>query len=194
MDFLIDIFLAATEVFTLIVGVAGFLFSILLLFHPETVRSLGEKLNRSISLVRISPLLDRKVEVNRLAYRHPFLIGLFFLIGSLFVLQFLYLKYLPPVEPSSFEDLCFEAMAWIAKTAAFSGVLLGVALMWRADKVRSLEDRLGAWIDTQPLFSKLDRPHSPLDHLFLRHPRISGAAALLASFVLTVLSVYNLTT
>ena len=193
MDLLIDIFLAATEVLTLVIGLAGFCLSFLLLFCPEAVRRLGEKLNRSFSLVRFTPFLDRRVEANRLAYRHPFLVGSFFVIGSFFVLQFLYLKYSPPVDQTLFLSLCFETLAWTGKTAAFVGVFLGFGLMWRPDKIRSLEDRLSAWIDTAPFFSGLDRPHSQVDHIFLRHPRISGAAALLASFVLSVLSIYNLT-
>ncbi|MGD8366599.1 MAG: hypothetical protein PVG78_03070 [Desulfobacterales bacterium] len=192
MDVLIDIVLAATELFTLIIGLVGCCLSILLLFYPEAVRRLGDKLNKNLSLIRISPILDRKVEVNRLAYRHPLLVGSFFVIGSVFVLQFLYLKLSLPVEQPFFESLCLEAMTWIAKAASFCGILLGIALIWRPNKVRSLEDRLGAWIDTQPFFSGLDRAHPQIDHLFLRHPRISGAAGLLASFVLTVLSLYNL--
>ena len=192
MDLFFDFFFAATEIMTLVFGLAGFGLSVLLLFHSETVQWLGKKLNRSFTLVRISPLLDRNIETNRLAYRHPFLIGAFFTIGSLFVLHFLYGLVPLNIDQSFAEEILFEFLVILAKLGAVSAILLGIALMTAPGRVRAIEDRLSAWIDTQNLISDLDRPRPHIDHIFLRYPRISGAVGLLASFVLIILSISNL--
>jgi hypothetical protein len=193
MDLIIDVLLAATDILTLVFGLAGFFLSVLLLFSSETVRWLGEKLNKSFTLVRLSPLLDRTIETNRLAYRHPFLIGSFFTIGSLFVLHFLYSQVPPGINQTFSEEILYEFLLIVAKLGAFLAILIGIALLLAPEKVRKIEDRLNAWIDTTKLFSDLDRPRPQIDHIFLRYPRISGAIGLLASFSLTILSISNFT-
>ena len=192
MSLLIEVFLAATKIMTLVFGLAGLGLSVLLLFCPESVRWLGERVNKSFTLIRLSPLLDRKIETNRLAYRHPFLVGAFFIIGSLFILYFFFFALMPVSSNTLWVEILLDCMVLIGKLAAFVGILLGVTLLVAPEKVRAIEDRLGAWVDTQELFYGLDRPRPLLDHIFLRYPRVSGAAGLLASFVLTILSAYNL--
>jgi hypothetical protein len=192
MDLLTEIFLTATKMLTLFIGISGFFLSVALLFRPQAVRRMSEKVNSSVSFFPISPLLDRRIETNRIAYRHPLWVGGLFIAGSIFVLHFLYFQFsMPSVEAIS-ALILFEVLVLISKLAAFCGLLLGAALLAVPSRVRALEDRAGAWIDTQPFFQGLDRSNTSVDHIFLRYPLASGAVGLLASFILTVLSIYNL--
>ncbi len=191
-NLVIDILWAATDILTLVIGISGLLLSILLLFKPEVVRRVGTRLNVSFTLIRLPSFLDRWVETSRIAYRHPVLIGSFFIIGSSFLLNFLFFQINPLMFISVPGCVGIECLIWVGKAAALCGILLGAALILAPERVRSLEDRLGGWLDTHRLFRSLDRSFPYVDHIFLRYPLASGAICLLASFMLTMLSVYNL--
>lgn len=192
MDLLTEVFLTATKMLTLFIGMSGLFLSVALLFRPQAVRRMSEKANASISFFPVSAMLDRRIEANRIAYRHPLWVGALFMAGSTFVLHFLYFQFSMPAIEAITAVILFEALVRLSRLAAFCGLLLGAALVLAPGRVRALEDRAGAWIDTQPFFKGLDRSNTTVDHIFLRYPLASGAVGLLASFVLTILSIYNL--
>ena len=193
MQLLIDIFLRATEILTVVIGVFGVLFSALLLFSPGTIAKWSGVLNRSFDLDRIVPVLNRPVAANGFAYKHPIIFGIVLLMGSFFVLNFLYFQLDTPLFTGLFGGIVFEALVIMGKLACFCGVAIGLALIFFPNKINNLERHLDAWFDTEPLAQKLNAPFPEVDHVFLRHPLLFGAIGLLASFVLLILSAANLT-
>ncbi|CAB5134192.1 hypothetical protein D3OALGA1CA_3426, partial [Olavius algarvensis associated proteobacterium Delta 3] len=192
MQVLVEIFLAATEVLTVVIGVLGVIFSALLLFSPLTIVKWSGILNRWIDLDRFVPMLDRPVATNGFAYKHPIIFGIMLLIGSFFVLNFLFFQLETPQFTGLFGEILFEAFVLTGKLACFCGIAIGLALLFVPDKIKKLELKLDSWFDTDLLAQKLSAPIPEVDHVFLRHPLLFGAIGLLASFVLLILAAANL--
>ena len=193
MRLLIDIFLTASEILMVVIGALGVLLSAFLLFNPALIARWSEFFNRSIDLDRLMPVLNRPVATNGLAYKHPIIFGLVLLIGSVFVLHFLYFQLDTPVLTGLFGGMIFDALVIIGKLASFCGIAIGLALMFVPGKIKILEQKLDAWFDTEPLAQKLNQPIPKVDPVFLRHPLLFGAIGLLSSFVLLILGAANLT-
>ena len=193
MQILIDIFLSATEILTVIIGVLGVFLSALLLFNPGVIVKWSSILNRSIDLDRIVPFLNQPVATNGIAYNHPIIFGIVLVLGSFFVLNFLFFQLDMPMSTGLLGGILFEALVLVGKLACFCGIAVGLALIFVPDKIKRLELKLDAWFDTEPLAQKLNIPYPKVDHVFFRHPLLFGAIGLLASFVLLILSMANLT-
>jgi len=192
MQFLGDIFLSATGILTVLIGALGVIFSALLLFNPGAIVKWSGILNRSIDVERVLPALDRPVSTNSLAYKHPVIFGILLVIGSFFVLNFLFFQISAPLFSGFLGGILFEALVIMGKLACFCGIAIGLGLIFAPDKVKKLETRLDSWFDTEPLAEKLNRPIEQVDHIFLRRPLLFGAIGLLASFVLLILGAANL--
>jgi len=192
MQFLGDIFLSATGILTVLIGALGVIFSALLLFNPGAIVKWSGILNRSIDVERVFPALDRPVSTNSLAYKHPVIFGILLVIGSFFVLNFLFFQISAPLFSGFLGGILFEALVIMGKLACFCGIAIGLGLIFAPDKVKKLETRLDSWFDTEPLAEKLNRPIEQVDHIFLRRPLLFGAIGLLASFVLLILGAANL--
>ena len=193
IQFLIDIFLAAAAILTVVIGVLGVAFSALLLFNPGAVAKWSVLLNRSFDLERMLPVLDRPVASKGLAYKHPIIFGIVLVIGSFFVLNFLFFQLDAPLFTGLFGGILFEVLVIIGKVACFCGIAIGLGLMFVPSRIKKLETKLDAWFDTQPLAEKLNVEIPEVDHVFLRHPLLFGAIGLLASFVLLILAAANIT-
>jgi len=192
MQFLGDIFLSATGILTVLIWALGVIFSALLLFNPGAIVKWSGILNRSIDVERVFPALDRPVSTNSLAYKHPVIFGILLVIGSFFVLNFLFFQISAPLFSGFLGGILFEALVIMGKLACFCGIAIGLGLIFAPDKVKKLETRLDSWFDTEPLAEKLNRPIEQVDHIFLRRPLLFGAIGLLASFVLLILGAANL--
>jgi len=192
MQFLIDILLAVSEILMVVIGALGLVLSALLRFNPAAISRWSSVLNRSIDLDRVVPVLNRPVITNGLTYNHPIIFGVVLVIGSVFVLHFLFFQLEASLFTGFFGGILFDALVIIGKLACLCGIGLGVALIFIPDKVKILEGKLDSWFDTEPLAQSLNRPISKVDHVFLRHPLLFGAIGLLASFVLLILSAANL--
>jgi hypothetical protein len=58
--------------------------------------------------------------------------------------------------------------------------------------MKRIENIMNAWIETRPVFDKLDESKRELDTLFFRHPVIFGSIGLIISLFVIVLSILNL--
>lgn len=192
MGFFIDISIGVTEMLTLIIGISGIVLSVLLLFHPRLVEKLSRLLNYRFDTDWILPFLNRRVPVEGLAFRHHFVVGIFLLAGSLFVLNFLYFNLHLTPRLSDSGEIWVRALILIGKVSSVCGVILGAALVFLPEQVRRLESAVDTWVDTDEVVEELNRFHSSFDNIFLRHPLFFGSIGLLASFVLVILSLANL--
>ena len=201
MDFFWDIVLHTIELLTLLFGVLGMAFSLLLLASPRLTKSLGNFFNRNISISYSSNILDKDIPTEAFIYSHHVIIGLCLAAGSLFALIFFFIN----IDISNFAkvflgsqryfktlEIIFYFFAWIARIACICGLITGIVLLVAPQKMQAVEKKLNVWFETRTFFEKLDQTGPELDVLFFRYPFFFGMAGALISFLVITLSIVNL--
>jgi hypothetical protein len=201
-NFFWAICLQALEIITLVVGIVGMVLSMLLLLAPRLLNRIGESLNRSIDVDnKISRLGDRSIPTAAFFYRHNIISGVCLIVGAVFVLLFLFFRFDIDGLVSVFfgndqfkvaYEILITTMALLGKVAGAAGLLIGVILVSRPEKMQQIERRMDSWFATQPIWEKLDRSRPSVDTFVYRRPIIFGAIGLFSSVVLTFLAVSNL--
>lgn len=201
MDIFWDIALHTVELLTLLFGVLGMAFSLLLLASPRLTKSLGNFFNRSISVGPSSDILDRDISTESFIYSHHVIFGLCLTAGSVFALIFFFFN----IDMTNFAkvflgsqkyfetlEIIFMFFAWIARIACICGLIVGIFLLVAPQKMQATEKKLNIWFETRAFFEKLDQSGPELDVLFFRHPFFFGMAGALISFLVITLSIVNL--
>ncbi len=201
MEIFWDIALRTVELLTLLFGVLGMAFSLLLLASPGLTKSLGNFFNRSISVGQSSSILDKDIPTEAFIYSHHIIIGLCLIGGSVFALIFFFFD----LDMSNFArvflgsqkyfqtlEIIFLFFTWIAKIACFCGLIIGIVLLVAPKKMHAIEEKLNTWFETRAFFEKLDQTGPELDVLFFRYPFFFGMAGALISFLIITLSIVNL--
>ena len=88
MDIFWDIGLHTVEILTLLFGVLGMAFSLLLLISPRLTKSAGSFFNRNINVEPKISFLDKDIKTETLIYGHHVVFGLCMVAGSLFAFIF----------------------------------------------------------------------------------------------------------
>lgn len=199
-----EIFLQAIEIFTLVVGAAGVILSLLLLFVPQMFKTTGTILNRSVDIdSKITQFIDKDIPTDHLIYRYNIISGVCLIVASAFMLVFLYYRldvegflkvFFADGKFNTSDEILVSTMALIGKIAGVIGLLIGSILLFSPDQMRQIEKRVDTWFATKPLWDKLDRPFDNVDALVIRRPTIFGIIGLVTSIFLTFLSVKNLLT
>jgi hypothetical protein len=195
-----QIALEAVEILTLIFGIFGITFSLLLIFSPGLTKSVSAVSNRYVHLDEKISYLDKNVQVDSFIYGHNAIFGICLSAGSAFALVFFFFR----LDVSSFaniffvsgkyvstNEIIFEAVSWIGKIASFVGLLCGITLYVAPGKMKRIENVMNSWFETRPTFAKLDDSKHELDTLFFRHPVIYGSIGLILSLFVIVLSILN---
>lgn len=202
MEYVWEICLHALELFTLIAGILGALFSLVLLLRPNGLRNFGNFCNRMVYLDReISRFADKSIDTERRVYNHNMIFGVAFIIGCAFILVFLFYR----LDVRSFASVFFRdgsfrsagemivsAMALVGKITGIIGMLIGSILLYSPEHVKKLEFKLNTWLSTEPMLEKLERPHHGIDSLVYRRPIFFGLLGLTTSGILTFLAVQNM--
>ena len=201
MEIFWDIALHTVEILTLLFGILGMAFSLLLLFSPRLTKSLGSFLNRSISIGPKTNILDKDIPTEAFIYSHNVVFGLCLVAGSIFALIFFFYNF----DISNFAkvflgsrkyfmtlEVAFIFFAWVARLACICGLVFGLFLLFAPAKMRAIEGKLNTWFETQAIFEKLDRSGPELDVLFFRHPFFFGMAGAVISFLIITLATVNL--
>ncbi len=203
MEIVWDIALHTVEILTLLFGVLGMAFSLLLLFSPRLTKTVGEFFNRNVSVESKLNLLDKDIKTETFIYSHHIITGFCMVAGSVFALIFFVFdlnisnvasifigseKYLLTLE------IIFNAFAWVARIACVLGILFGGLLLFAPDKLRRIDGKMNIWFETRGIFAKLDRNIPQVDAFFFRHPFFFGLAGAVLSFLIITLSVVNLLT
>ena len=201
MEILWDIALHTVEILTLLFGVLGMAFSLLLLSSPRLTKSVGSFFNRSISLGSSPNILDKDIPTEAFVYSHHVIVGLCLAAGSAFTLVFFMFnidiakfaniflgsqKYFKTIE------IIFYFFAWIARIGSFCGLIIGMILLIAPQKLKTIEKKVNTWFETRSFFEKLDRSGPELDALFFSHPFFFGMAGAVISFLVITLSIVNL--
>ena len=201
MEIFWDIALHTVEILTLLFGVLGMAFSLLLLISPRLTKSLGSFFNRSISVEYKIGLLDKDIPTEAFIYSHNVIFGLCLVAGSIFALIFFFFN----IDISNFAkvflgsrkyfmtlEVVFIFFAWVARIACIFGLICGFFLLLAPANMRAFESRMNTWFETKALFDKLDHSGPELDVLFFRHPFFFGMAGALLSFLIITLAIVNL--
>jgi hypothetical protein len=201
MEILWDIAFHTVEILTLLFGVLGMAFSLLLLASPRLTKSLGNFFNRSISVGSSSNILDKDIPTEAFIYSHHIIIGSCIVAGSVFALIFFFFN----IDMSNFAsvflgsqkyfetlEIIFLFFAWIARIACLCGLIVGIVLLVTPQKMQVLEKKVNTWFETRTFFEKLDQSGPELDVLFFRYPFFFGMAGALISFLIITLSIVNL--
>jgi len=201
MDIFWDIGLHTVEILTLLFGVLGMAFSLLLLISPRLTKSAGNFFNRNINVEPKINILDKDIKTETLIYGHHVVFGLCMVAGSVFAFIFFFFN----LDISTFAnvfivsgkyfvifEIIFYAFAWIAKIACILGIVFGGFLLFAPDKMRNLDQKVNIWFETRGIFAKLDQTGPELDVFLFRHPFFFGLTGVLVSFLIITLSVVNL--
>jgi hypothetical protein len=201
MEIFWEIGLRTIEILTLLFGVLGMAFSLLLLFSPRLTKSLGDFFNRSISVGSSSNILDKDIPTEAFIYSHNILVGLCLSAGSIFALIFFFFNldikhfasvFLDSQKYSQTLEIIFYFFAWVARVACALGLIIGIVLLVAPQKVQAYESKINTWFETRTFFEKLDQSGPELDTLFFRHPYFFGMAGAVISFLVITLSIVNL--
>ena len=201
MEIFWDIALHTVEILTLLFGVLGMAFSLLLLFSPRLTKSIGSFFNRSISVEPKINILDKDIPTEALIYSHHVIFGLCLVAGSIFALIFFFFN----IDISNFAkvflgsrkyfmtlEVVFFFFVWTVRIACIFGLVFGLLLLFAPVKMRAIEGKVNTWFETRDIFEKLDRSGPELDVLFFRHPFFFGMAGAVISFLIITLSIVNL--
>lgn len=201
MEIFWDIALHTVEILTLLFGVLGMAFSLLLLFSPRLTQSISGFFNRSVSVEHKISVLDRGISTEGFIYSHHVIFGLCLVSGSVFGLIFFFFN----LDVSNFANIflgspkyfltlevIFIVLAWIARIACIFGLVFGLLILFAPSRMQAIEGKVNTWFETRTIFERLDRPVPELDVLFFRHPFFFGMAGAVISFLIITLSVVNL--
>ena len=201
MEIFWDIGLHTIEVLTLLFGVLGMAFSLLLLISPRLTKTAGDFFNRNISFEPKINILDKDIKTEPLIYGHHIIFGLCMIAGSLFAFIFFAFD----LDISNFAsvfivsrkyfvifEIIFNTFVWVARFACLLGIVFGGFLLFAPDKMRKLDKKVNIWFETRGVFAKLDQSGPELDVFLFRHPFFFGLSGALVSFLIITLSVVNL--
>ena len=201
MEIFWEIALQTVEFLTLIFGILGMTFSLMLLFSPHLARSLSNILNRQVNVDKRLEYLDKNIEITEFFYSYHVATGIVIVAGSAFSLFFFFLS----LDVTKFADILFGSQAnafpgeliirlvtWIGKIGCLAGLVFGILLLFAPDFMKRIEDKLNFWLETKPLIEKLDKSRHDLEPFFFRYPIAIGLTGAVVSFFLISLSIINL--
>ena len=201
MEIFWEIGLHTVEILTLLFGVLGMAFSLLLLISPRLTKSAGNFFNRSINVEPKINILDKDIKTETLIYGHHVVFGLCMVAGSVFAFIFFFFDmnianfanvFLVSGKYFVIFEIVFYAFAWIAKIACILGIVFGGFLLFAPDKMRKVDQKVNIWFETRGIFAKLDQTGPELDVFLFRHPFFFGLTGALVSFLIITLSIVNL--
>ena len=191
MGLILEIVIRVAEILTIVAGSAGILVSMLLLFSPASIRNVNRALNRQVLAESRWDILNPSVTSEPFVLRHHIACGGTFVACSIFVLLFLFIRTGVPEGFGFFTDMAIEFSILLGKTAGIAGLAAGALLFFSPTAFKALGQKTNIWVDTDPIFSKLDTLSVDVDSVFIRYPLICGLLGLAVSTALIILSVIN---
>ena len=201
MDIIEQIALQTLEIITLVTGIMGITFSVMLLISPRLTKSLSKTLNRRINFEDKLDFLDKDIQIANHFYNHNVMFGLLLIGGAIFSLFFFFFSldiakfvsiFIGTQKDTFFVEIIIDTIILIGKIACFAAVFYGLLLVFTPAKIRRLESNLNSWFETKSIIEKLDNSSHELDSIIFRHPVLFGLAGAALSFLLLSLSIVNL--
>src|SRR3989442_5281868 len=178
-------------------GLLGLVTGIALFFNSALVLRISERMNVWISTRQAMRPLEAPIEIERAVYRSHRIIGALLLIGALFTLYVLVLRFRGPEIVAALAKLFRLGIAtWVAESVRiflvllnFLAVVIALTMVIRPSALNRVE----GWANRQYSARRATRaweiPRPGPDAFVASHPRLVGAALSLAgAYVLVVLT------
>ncbi len=191
MPLILEIVIRVAEILTIIAGSAGILVSSVLLFSPDSIRRANRALNKQVVTKNQLAAFSHRVRVEPFVLRYHVACGGALLAVSIFILLFLFVKAQVPAGFGVFMDMAIEFSILLGKMAGIIGFAAGTLLFFSPVVFKAVEEKVNIWIDTGPVFTKLDTLSVDVDSIFIRHSFIFGLVGLVMSTALIIISVVN---
>ncbi|MFC1515816.1 hypothetical protein ACFL7E_03555 [Thermodesulfobacteriota bacterium] len=187
-----EICLRAILILTIVIGISGISIFLLLLFSPNLCRRMSNFCNLRVNLFYRLSYFNKNIPTDSLPYSHNKLFGLALIFGSAFSLIFFFFQLKTPHIPDIINELIINSLVLLGKIASLAGIALGFSLLLAPNKIGHIENIMNIEIDTQSAVERLDEFHNSIDPFFFQHSFIVGSVGLIASIILTILSIINL--
>ena len=191
MNIIIDILLQSSEITTIVVGFAGLLLSLALLFSRDAVRNVSATLNRRFNLGLPARELNRQVSVDTIIGWFPSSSGAVIAAASLAVTVYLFFTPMPAPKDGLILAIGVESMLWLARLASVLGLIFGLMLVFAPETLKRINQWLNHWHDTEAIIRHMEQRSYNFDGLVLNNPRVSGAIGLVMSVILLFLSLFH---
>ncbi len=201
MEIMQEIGLQVIEILTLIFGILGMTFSVMLMFSPNLTKNLSDILNRNVNVDEKISFLDKEIEITDYFYNHHVVMGLLLIAGSAFVLFFFFYsldiaKFINVFFGSQkhvfWGEIIINSILWVGKIACLAGLFCGILMVFAPGKMKRLENKLNFGFETRPMIDKLDQSSHNVDSFFFRHPIAVGLTGAVISFLILSLCIINL--
>lgn len=183
MKIINDILLQAFLVFLFVGCVTSLFVGIGMLFKPDGVARLNQRLSRWISTDKLEEDLDRPHWTERVFYRHHRLLGVVLLGSAIFFLLAIFPK--APLLTALLRDRATGwlpvTMVWILLAATVLAAVVGTVVLVRPSLLRKFERASNRWIPTDGILKSLNSPHYSLEQHAIRHMRFVGLLVFLGS-------------
>ena len=191
MQVVLEILVRVAEILTILAGSAGVCLSVVLLVSPRLIHKVSHALNRQVLTENQLATLNPHFPAESYLMRHHVICGGCLVASSIFILLFLFIQAPPVGSFGFFTDVAIEFSILLGKTAGVIGLIAGTILFFSPATFQALGKRANIWIDTQPIFTKLDTISVDVDSFFIRYSLICGLVGLAVSAALIALSVLN---
>ena len=172
-------------------SVVGLLIGVGLLFKPERIAALNQRLSHWVSTRKIEAHLDRPRWTERFFYRHHRVTGSVLLLGAIFILYTFMFRYnarkIPAfIAPGNWWLL--DALAGMLLVGSVVAALVGIIMLTKPSLLRDIETSTNRWISTEGLMKFFHTMRHSSDQFILRHRKVAGALIIAGSvFILVVL-------
>ncbi len=191
MLLILEIVIRVAEILTIVAGSTGILVSIVLLFSPGSIRRANRVLNIQMMTQKQLAAFSHPVRLEPFALRYHVACGGVLTVVSVLILLFLFISAQAPLGFGLFMDMAIEFSILLGKTAGVTGIAAGVFLLISPAGFQALGRKVDTWIDTGPVFNKLDTLLVDVDSIFIRHSLIFGLMSLSVSVALIIISIVN---
>ena len=201
MEIIKEIGLQVIEILTLLIGIFGMTFSVMLMLSPKLTKNLSNFLNRSVNVDEKISFLDKDIVLNTYLYNHHLWLGLLLIIASAFTLFFLFFSldierlikvFIGSQKHAVIFEIIINALILIGRLTCLIGLLCGLLLIFMPGKMKLWEDKLNSRFETKSMVEKLDKSSHNIDSFFFRHPIGVGLTCAVISFFILSLSIINL--
>jgi len=191
MQLVLEILVRVAEILTIIAGTAGVCLSLVLLISPRLIHKASQALNRHVLTEHQLATLNPHIPAEAYLLRHHVVFGSCLVASSIFILLFLFIQ-APLADSFGFiADIAIEFSILLGKTAGVIGLAAGTILFFSPATFKAIGKRANIWIDTQPVFTKLDTLSVDVDSFFIKYSLICGLVGLAVSTALIAISVLN---
>ena len=187
-----EICLQASLILTVVIGISGISVFLLLLVSPSLCRRMSNFCNLQANILHKSNIFNKYIPTDNLPYKHNALFGIALILGSAFSLIFFFYQLKTPHISNIINELIINSLVLLGKIASLAGICLGFFLLLLPGKVKNIEAIMNIEVDTQSVIDRLDEFHDNVDPIFFKHSFRLGSIGLIASIILTILSIINL--